>query len=262
MTTRMTYRKTTSFPSKFYDALASDYDEMTGFSQRFAKELPSFRAIVKQYGLKTALDAGCGTGFHSILLTQLGLKVVATDISEKMLIQTRHNARKLGLKIKTIASPFSMLNKVVPNKFDSVFCLGNTLAHFLTKQELIGSLKSFYEVMNSGGILFLQILNYNRILTACERIQSIKETDDKIFVRFYDYEKEIIRFNILTIEKSKDGITHTLHTVPLRPWIATDIVNILRRVGFCDVKLFGSIAMDKYNALTSKDIVILAHHKK
>jgi ubiquinone/menaquinone biosynthesis C-methylase UbiE len=254
-------KKTHNLPGQFYDELAAAYDEMTGFEHRFPHERPFFRMLIKRYHLTSALDAGCGTGFHSLLLGQLGVQVTATDISEEMLIQTREHAKEFNVQMRTINSTFSGLRKVIQNKFDSVFCLGNTFAHLLTEKEALDALKSFYKVMNPEGMLFLQILNYNRILAQHERIQSIKEANGKIFVRFYDYESKLVRFNILTIEKSKEGIIHTLKSVKLRPWRASDVVRQLRTVGFTDVKIFGSIAMEKYDARLSKDVVLLAQRK-
>jgi 2-polyprenyl-3-methyl-5-hydroxy-6-metoxy-1,4-benzoquinol methylase len=254
-------KRADNLPQKFYDDLAADYDGMTGFEQRFPHERPFFRILIERYNLKNALDAGCGTGFHSLLLVQLGLQVTATDISEEMLIQTRNHSKEYGFHIKTINSTFPKLRKALHKKFDSVFCLGNTFAHLLTEKEFLDSLKSFYEVMNPEGLLFLQILNYNRILAQHERIQSIKEANGKMFIRFYDYEDKLIRFNILTIEKSMDGIIHSLRSVKLRPWKAPQVVRLLRNVGFTDVKIFGSIAMEKYDAKTSKDVVLLARRK-
>jgi hypothetical protein len=56
-----------NFPEKFYDELDADYDEMTGFERRFSHERPFFRMLIERYNVSTALDAGCGTGFQSLL---------------------------------------------------------------------------------------------------------------------------------------------------------------------------------------------------
>jgi ubiquinone/menaquinone biosynthesis C-methylase UbiE len=53
-------------PKEFYDELAANYDEMTGFDQRFPHECPFFRILIERSHVTSALDAGCGTGFHSI----------------------------------------------------------------------------------------------------------------------------------------------------------------------------------------------------
>ncbi|RPI06770.1 MAG: class I SAM-dependent methyltransferase [Ignavibacteriae bacterium] len=257
-----TIKKATEIsPEKFYDRLAAEYDGMTGFEQRFPYEQPFFRMIRDRFQLKTALDAGCGTGFHSILLGRLGLKVTATDISEEMLTQTRRHAKENGIHIKTIKSKFPGLKKAAPHQFDSVFCLGNTCAHLLTEEELLHSLSSFYGVLNRHGVLILQLLNYNRILAQHERIQNIKEADGKTFIRFYDYENKLIRFNILTLEKNTGSISHSLKSVMLRPWKPQEIIRCLRHSGFDEVNLYGSIALDRYQSASSKDAVFVARRE-
>jgi hypothetical protein len=113
-------------------------------------------------------------------------------------------------------------------------------------------------LLNSGGILLLQILNYDRILKSGERIQSIKKSDNKEFIRFYDYEKNDIRFNLLAIERNKNRIIHSLNSVLLHPWIETDIVQILHQSKFKKIKLFGSLARSVFDKKVSKDLVVFA----
>jgi ubiquinone/menaquinone biosynthesis C-methylase UbiE len=252
--------KTEVLPEIFFDSLAEDYDGMTGFEHRFPYERPFFRMLVERYHLKSALDAGCGTGFHSVLLAQLGLQVTAVDISENMLIQVRTHAKKYNIPIQTINSTFPRLPHVVHTKYDSIFCLGNTLAHVLSESEFLASLKGFYKILNPEGFLFLQILNYNRILKQKVRIQNIRETQGKIFVRMYDYEDNPLRFNILTIEKRKEGILHSFKSVKHRPWKAPAVIHLIQKAGFQNIKIFGSIAMESYDARLSKDVVVLAQH--
>jgi glycine/sarcosine N-methyltransferase len=250
--------KTELRPKEFFDELAEDYDGMTGFEYRFPYERPFFRMLVERYHLKNALDAGCGTGFHSVLLAQLGLQVTAVDISENMLVQVRSHAKEYNVPLHTINSTFPRLAHVVNKKFDSIFCLGNTFAHVLSEKELRASLKSFYKILHPDGLLFLQILNYNRILNQKVRIQNIRETQGKIFVRMYDYEGKLLRFNILTIEKRNEGILHSFKSVEHRPWKAPAVIRLVQQAGFDTIKIFGSIAMESYDAQSSKDLVVLA----
>jgi glycine/sarcosine N-methyltransferase len=245
-------------PVQFYDSLANEYDELTGFAERFDKERSTFQMLVQKYDMKIVLDAGCGTGFHSILLAQLGLHVTATDISEQMLRQAKRNAEHVGVQVDTLQTSFQGMNESVHNKFDAVFCLGNTLPHVLTEEELIQSFKSFRETLNSGGRVFLQLLNYDRILNFRERILNVKEVNDKIFVRFYDYERESIVFNILTIQKSGGQMGHSLNSVRLFPWRSAGLIRTLKNAGFRNVQLFSSMSLDVFDELASKDLVIIA----
>jgi glycine/sarcosine N-methyltransferase len=242
---------------QFYDSLANEYDELTGFAERFGKERSTFEKLVQKYDMKIVLDAGCGTGFYSIMLAQLGLHVTATDISAQMLRKAKQNAKHMNVQIDTIQTSFQGLNESVHNKFDAVLCLGNTLPHILTEEELLQSFKGFHRILNTGGRIFLQLLNYDRILKYRERILNIKEVDDKIFIRFYDYERESIVFNILTIQKSNGRMNHSLNSVRLFPWRSSDIVRILKDAGHCNVQLFGNMALDAYDKCSSKDLVVL-----
>ncbi len=76
----MTERSPMREVASFYDWLAPDYDLMTGFEKRFAHEEPFFRILLGRQTITTAVDAGCGTGFHSLLLAQLGVSVTAVDV--------------------------------------------------------------------------------------------------------------------------------------------------------------------------------------
>ncbi|MBI3585956.1 MAG: class I SAM-dependent methyltransferase [Ignavibacteriales bacterium] len=242
----------------FYDALAPDYDAMTGFPKRFIQEKPFFHFLVERYKITTALDAGCGTGFHALLLSQLGVNVTAVDISKEMLQRVAMHAKELVLNIELIESSFQNLPSIVKRKFDAVFSLGNSIAHLLSDKELRLAFGGFAGLLNPQGILFLQNLNYDRLLNSHEKVQNVKESNGKTFVRFYDYNEKDVAFNILTMEEINGSVTQRLKTVHLRPLLADELVSFLQEAGFTDIRLFGSISMEQFQKETSKDLVILA----
>ena len=242
----------------FYDSLAEDYDRMTGFDKRFVHERPFFHLLVERFGITTALDAGCGTGFHSLLLAQLGVSVTAVDISQEMLHRLASHAAELGVNIESVQSTFQDLTTTVHKKFDAVFCLGNSLAHLLSADELRQSLRNFAALLRPQGILFIQNLNYDRIIAQHERIQSVKETGGTTFIRYYDYEKDALRFNILKLERHDKAIDTSINSIVLRPLLKDELLCALAEAGFADAKVFGSISMDEFDVQSSKDTVVLA----
>lgn len=242
----------------FYDALAPDYDAMTGFPKRFIQEKPFFHLLVERYKIKTALDAGCGTGFHALLLSQLGVHVTAVDISKEMLQRVAIHAQELGLNIELIESNFQNLPGMLTRKFDAVFSLGNSIAHLLSDKELHSVFAHFASLLNPQGILFLQNLNYDRILNSHEKVQSVKESNGKTFVRSYDYNEKDVAFNIITMEEINGSVRQHLKTVHLRPLLADELVSFLQEAGFTDIRLFGGISMEQFQKKTSKDLVVLA----
>jgi glycine/sarcosine N-methyltransferase len=242
----------------FYDLLSSNYDQMTGFFNRFNKEQSFFISLIKQYNIRTALDAGCGTGFHALLLSQSGVDITAIDISDEMLRTLKRHAREMNQEIKTRNCRFTDLRKELDTTFDAVFCMGNSLAHILTQKELRKCIDNFHEILNPNGILVLQLLNYDRILKMKERIISVKEIGRKLFIRFYDFLPKNIVFNILTVEKNTDAPNHHLQSIELRPIRPKELVATLRQSGFTSLHLYGNIRLDKFSPATSTDLIIIA----
>ena len=244
--------------SEFYDSLAEDFDAMTGFENRFVQERPFFRLLTHRFGITTAVDAGSGTGFHSLLLSQLGVKVTAVDASRKMIEVLRRHALERHLDIPSVVSDFEELPGKLHGEFDAVFVMGNTLAHLLSEEEVVTALEAFRKILRPGGLLLLQNLNYDRILASREKIQSIREHGGTTFVRYYEYEAALIQFHILKIQREPGSIQHELNTVALRPIPKDEIVALLARLGFREIKVHGGIALDEFRADSSRDLVVLA----
>ncbi len=244
--------------AEFYDRLSDDYDLMTNFAKRFVHEKPFFNMLVQRHGVKTALDAGSGTGFHSILMGQLGVRVTAVDLSKRMLERARVHARDGGQDIETIQSSFLDLPDRTNKKYDAVLCLGNSLPHLLTSKDLEKSIKNFAALLNPGGILLLQLLNYDRILANRERVQSVKEQDGVTFVRFYEFHKDHVVFNILKLKKENGRIEQEIESIKLRPIVKKELVHTVEAAGLSHIRVHGSIAMDDFQIGSSKDLVVFA----
>lgn len=243
----------------FYDDLAGEYDLMTSFPKRFVHERPFFRMLVEKYGLHTALDAGTGTGFHALLLAQLGVAVTAIDVSPAMLREAKHHAREMNVNIEFVETPFQSLHATLQRQFDLVLSLGNSLAHLETGEDLRETLEQFFACTRPGGLLFLQNLNYERILAQRQRVQSVKENRDTTFVRFYDFEGNHVIFNILTIQRENGIVRQKTRSVRLRPVLCNELQDTLVAVGFSEIRTFGSIALSEFTPLESKDLVVLAN---
>ena len=244
--------------SRFYDGLASAYDTMTQYENRFPLEKPFFRLLVDRYAIRKALDAGCGTGFHSMVLAQLGVDVTAVDISDEMLKTASAHAQELGLRITTVKSSFQDLPSHTDTRYDAVFCLGNSLVHLLEAGDLKITMKNFSSLLKPEGILFIQLLNYEKILKERKTIQNQREFNGLTIRREYEYEERFIRFTIRSVRSDgKENLEHAT-TVRIRPLVRTDIIPELSSSGFTGVKTYGGISMTDFKPADSKDLVILA----
>ncbi len=242
---------------EFYDLLASKYDAMTGFETRLERERPAFHALVKRYGIKRALDAGCGSGFHSVVLTQLGVDVTALDLSSEMVRLTGENAEKYQVDIKVFRGAFRDTPREWGESFDAVFVMGNSLPHLPSRDELSEALQSLIAVLRPGGILITQCLNYERILAQRVQILNTKEVNGEVITRKYDYDSDGIRFSVITQTEGPLGKTEKRETVRLRPILKDELMCVLKDLG-ATAELFGSIMLDPFQPLISTDLVVLA----
>jgi len=242
----------------FYDDLAADYDAMTSFEQRFVRDRPFFRVFVENNKIKRALDAGCGTGFHSFLLAKLSVDMTAVDVSPAMITKLKEHAAALELNVKATVSNFQSMTEKFKGDFDAVFCMGNTLAHCLTREELQNAMTTFSSLVREQGILFAQIVNFHRILQEKTKIQSVKEAGDKIFVRSYEYCKDWIEFNLLTLTRKNGNLADSMRSIRLRPWTVGELEETLAAAGFTQTAFYGGINMETFSEESSKDIVVLA----
>ncbi len=242
----------------FYDRLASEYDLMTMPEERSAREEPFYKSVIGEYHITTALDAGCGTGFHAILLSQLKVRVTAADVSGIMLSVLRERAHKKNLEITTVQSSFSELSQKVHTRFDAILCTGNTLAHLLTAAELRNSLESFFTLLNPSGILLIQIVNYDRILAAKDKVQNERQAGGMTFIRSYSYQEGKITFSI-EIKPSDQPDAHSEKiSVELMPLRSSELINALKESGFGVIGEYGGIAKEPYRPDASQDFIVIA----
>ena len=127
---------------KFYEELSVEYDAMTQFETRFEREKDFFEELKGKCGFRKVLDAGCGTGFHSVLLAKLGLEVTGIDSSSEMLDKARENTHAHNVNVRFLQSSFQDVSLCLDERFGAVFCLGNSLPHLLTEGEVVLSLKN------------------------------------------------------------------------------------------------------------------------
>lgn len=92
---------------------------------------------------KSVLDIGTGPGHYSIILSKMGARVTASDISEEMIARAKENARKSDVKnIKFITGNF--LNSKLDKKYDYSLAIG--FADYTGKMELERLLLNMKEI--------------------------------------------------------------------------------------------------------------------
>jgi glycine/sarcosine N-methyltransferase len=239
----------------FFNSISDFYDKMTGFEKVLYGRREAYKKFIPK-GALGAADLGCGTGLDSIALTLNGLNVTAFDISKGMIDKATEKATALKLHINFHNYSLTDIPADYSNRFSFAVSMGNTLAN-LDLAEIKRAMSHIYEVLQPGGTLLLQILNYEKILKKRERIVKITEGEEKYYVRFYDFHANSLDFNILSFDK-KELKNKQLVTTKLYPYTSTEFIEMLTAQGFSKIKCFGSLNKELFDSEKSQDLIITA----
>ena len=249
-----------------YDEFSTDYDRFVNWPARLAVEVPFLQTQLQAAGAHRVLDAACGTGQHALALAQRGYSVTGADLSPRMIEKAVANARAQGVQVEFVAAAFGDLQAQVGGGFDAVLCLGNSLPHLLTPADLAAALADFSACLRPGGLLLIQNRNFDRVLAHRERWmepQAHREGEREwLFLRFYDFEDDgTIAFNIITLHRQAGpGWTQHLATTHLWPQRHQELLAALAAAGFGRVTAYGDMQGAPFQAESSGNLVLAAHH--
>lgn len=253
-----------------YSHLAPIYNYFVDFKARLAFEMPfilkTLESLGKDPGQTRVLDTACGTGQHAIAISQAGYDVSGSDLFPEMVSIAKINADLALQKIsfKALGLGYNQAGFSDEPPFDAALCLGNSLPHVESQSALQEALADFYALLNPGGLLLLQMRNFDLIVEEKRRWMSPQAHQSKdeeyIFFRFYDFlEDGKIDFNMLTLKKNNDQPWQTTMTsTKLFPILSTNLKTTLLELGFKSVDLFGSLDGREYQPLISDDLIVIA----
>lgn len=240
--------------SEFYDSFAEDYNSMIPLEKQIESKTKFFKRFIKD-STKSAADLGAGSGADSIALAKLGLDVTAFEPSIEMLKQAKLNFTKQSVAVDIYNKKISEIDEKFHHSFDLVVSLGNTFAN-INGEEIEESIAKVIELLKKDGTAIIQILNYNKVLSAKERIVTITESNEKQFIRFYDFCGDKVYFNILSFQK-EDFSIRQLITTEIFPYTKSLLEKMIARNGIQELELYGDIKMANFDENKSNDLIMI-----
>jgi SAM-dependent methyltransferase len=144
---------TTSDVQRHYsELLAERYTWMFGVS--FAAKVADERNLLQSLGVTggaLAYDLGCGPGFQSIALADLGFaRVIAIDTCQALLdeLNVQKGERNIATVIADIREPLS-------ERADAIVCMGDTLTHLADPASVAKLCINAHKALRDGGVLVL-----------------------------------------------------------------------------------------------------------
>ncbi|MCX6640946.1 MAG: class I SAM-dependent methyltransferase [bacterium] len=251
----------------FYEQLLGEYDQMMDWESRLMRETPFYQKIFADYQVKSLLDTGCGTGRHCFHFANLGIDtVVGTDISGSMIELAQARAMASGSEIAFERAAFTDVADKISGAFDLVCCLGNSISHLKTYDELELALRNFRRLTTVKGVILIQLLNWDLRLARQERFfpprSHVTPAGEKLFFRFFDFHEELVTMNLLIFQQCTAPLrnwTYRTVSTTLRPWRRDLIRMALDDVGLSVLQEYGGTDLSPYQPLESSDYIVIAH---
>ncbi|MBC7223655.1 MAG: class I SAM-dependent methyltransferase [Anaerolineae bacterium] len=247
-----------------YETFSQDYDRFVDWEARLRLELPFLEEALQSVGARRVLDAACGTGRHAVALAQQGYEVVGTDLSPEMVARARAHAQATGVSVRVEVAGFGTLAATVGTDFDALLCLGNSLPHLLTEEDLAAALRDFAACLRPGGALALQNLNYDRILARREAwlpLQAHREGEDEwLFLRHYEFDPDgLLTFQVVVLRRQPTGEwNQQVLRTKLRPWRERELSHALEEAGFHRLQFWGDMQGGPFEPEESGNLVVTA----
>jgi SAM-dependent methyltransferase len=152
-----------------------------------------------------AVDLGAGFGMHSIPLARSGFQVLAIDRCAYLLGQLRANA--IGLPIKTLEANLLDFAKHLSTQADLILCMGDTLTHLQSMEEIEQLLNAAAASLRPGGRLVATFRDYEQLPVADKRFIPVRSDTERIHTCFLEQMAEHVLVHDILHERGPDGWT-------------------------------------------------------
>ncbi|MFV0381535.1 MAG: class I SAM-dependent methyltransferase [Breznakia sp.] len=194
---------------------------------------------------ETVLDIGCGSGGYAIALHQKGYTLKGIDLDEEMI-------RYAKAKDASIAFTTQNMLTMDDTKFHSIYCIGNTLVHLPSKQDIQAFLNTCFK--KAEHCLLLQIINYDRVLDQHIIALPTIENEEVRFERKYAFKKDKVVFSS-TLRAPQKQYHNSVELIPLRK---QELEDMLQEAGFQNIQSFSGFQEEAFHE-NSYALVIVAN---
>jgi len=191
-----------------YSWMAGDVDVALDQNRNF------FRQLVLDLAPRgLAVDLGCGTGFQSIPLAELGFSVLAVDSCAVLLSELRERAS--SQRIQTIHDDLLNFARHISSQAQLITCMGDTLTHLESLDAVQILISEVCRKLVEGGILVLTFRDYVSVeLRGSQRFIPVRSDETRILTCFLEYHQDVVEVHDLLHQKS--GAQWTLTTSSYR----------------------------------------------
>ncbi|WP_439658225.1 class I SAM-dependent methyltransferase [Lentzea sp. HUAS TT2] len=206
-----------------------DYVRMVGSiltSDRTTAEVDALGDLLGVRPGTRVLDLGCGQGRIAVPLARTGAVVTGWDGCEPLLDVATAAARGAGVEVEWVHADFVELAREA--EFDAVCNVGTAFGYAAEPDDL-ATLAAVRRALRPGGVFVIDTENRERMLTSARRTWFERAGDLVCCARTFDAVTS--RWTESLRWTASDGSARE-RSYSLRLYGATELVNLLRQVGF------------------------------
>ncbi|MDR2880215.1 MAG: methyltransferase domain-containing protein [Fusobacteriales bacterium] len=210
-------------------------------------------------GKKKILDLACGDGKYSNSLVTPDRSVTGVDLDKGMLEEAEKKYDQNN-NIKFVYGDMSELSSVFQkDKVDGVFCIGNSLVHLTSTDEIKKALTELDLIMEDGGKLVIQIINYDRILNDdINFLPAIKSEDTEFIRNYHRYgNSRIIDFHTILKTADRERESHQ----ELYSLTKDELVFLAEKEGFALENVYSSFKKEEWNNKSLQSVFVFKKKK-
>ncbi|MBQ00984.1 MAG: hypothetical protein CL477_09905 [Acidobacteria bacterium] len=245
-----------------------NYRRLIAWEKRIAREAPFLLSLRDRAPERSVIDVGCGTGEHVAFFAAADMRAVGLDRSETMIRAAKdHEAAGTGrFVVGDAMEARAALGDEPP--FGLATCLGNMLPHMEEDADLSRFLASLHDILLPGGLLLIQILNYEGLLATGRRYLPVNlrpggDGKEIVFLRLMSPSEDGRRVLFFPATLELDPVAEepltvtTSRRVELRSWTRADLAPALAAAGFVAV-FHGDMTGGEFVLEDSPDLVVVA----
>jgi 2-polyprenyl-3-methyl-5-hydroxy-6-metoxy-1,4-benzoquinol methylase len=219
-----------SYKEHYKNQLAGHYTWMFGdFDTQVAAQKALFeRHEIRPESSGVAVDLGCGSGFQSVALSQLGFDVRAVDTSDELLQELRQK----NAGIKTYCRDIRDLLFAQEFNAELVVCMGDTLTHLESIGEVQSLVNQAHALLRTGGRIIFTFRDLSIAREGLDRFILVRTDQDRILTCFLEDGLHKVTVTDLLFERDGVGFALKKSSYQKLKLASSQLKEIVERAGF------------------------------
>jgi SAM-dependent methyltransferase len=184
-----------SVEEHYSNLLAKNYTWMFGapFEAKVAEQRAILAEALADAPRGLAVDLGCGPGFQTIALAEIGYSpVVAMDTSVELLEELRSHAG--SREVLVVPGDLLRVGELVGAETDLgladvIVCMGDTITHLGSKEDVVSLLRAVSGALTVGGMFVVSYRDLSVEAAGVDRFIPVYGDEERVMTCFLEFDK-------------------------------------------------------------------------